>query len=100
MLSSEIVMNLLPKIRDCFGYSHNNSFLISSNRSSLFQSLCRVIRQPDYTIRELLTKDRGPDRTALTFEAAGRPLPLTTMPEAPSRAAPHAYGAQRVVGAS
>jgi hypothetical protein len=61
MLSSEIVMNLLPKIRDCLGYSHNNSFLISSNRSSLFQSLCRVIRQPDYTIRELLTKDRGPD---------------------------------------
>ena len=25
MLSSQVVMNLLPEIRDCLGYSHNHS---------------------------------------------------------------------------
>jgi hypothetical protein len=31
MLSPEIVMNLLPKVRDCLGYFHNRSPLITSN---------------------------------------------------------------------
>jgi hypothetical protein len=60
MLSPEIVMNLLPEIRDCLGYSHNRSPLITSNRNSHFQRLCRVIRQADYTIRELLIEVIAP----------------------------------------
>jgi hypothetical protein len=56
MLSPEIVMNLLPEARNCLGYSHNHSPLITSNRNSHFQRLCRVTRQADYTIGELLIK--------------------------------------------
>jgi hypothetical protein len=56
MLSPEVVMNLLPEVLDCVGYSHNHSPLISSNRNSPFERLWRVSHQTDYTIRELLIK--------------------------------------------
>jgi hypothetical protein len=58
MLSPEVVMNLLPEVRDCIGYSHNHSPLILSNRSSRFEGLWRVTGQADCTIGQLLTTER------------------------------------------
>ena len=55
MLSPEIV-NLMPEVRDCIGYSHNHFPLIPSNRNSHFERLWRVTHQADYIIRELLIK--------------------------------------------
>ena len=47
MLSPEVVMNLAPEVRDCPGYSHNHSPLITSNRNSHFEHLWHVSRQAD-----------------------------------------------------
>jgi len=56
MLFPEVVMNLLPEVRDCVGYAHNHSPLIRSNRNSHFERLWRVSRQSDHTITEVLIK--------------------------------------------
>ena len=59
-------MNLLPEIRDCLGYSHNHSLLITSNKNSHSQRLCGVSHQADYTIRELPIKVITPHNETLS----------------------------------
>ena len=69
MLSPEVVMNLLPEVRDCLGYSHNHSPLITSTGNSHFERLWCVSRQADYTVRELLIK---PELLAVELNESNR----------------------------
>jgi hypothetical protein len=52
MLSPDVIMNLLPKVRDFLGYSHNRSFVDYLNRNSDFDGLWHATRQPDHSIRQ------------------------------------------------